>query len=90
MLEHFGQTPIIVRSSSVLEDSFKGAFAGKYESIFLANQGSPEHRLNQFEAAVRRVYSSVVNEDALAYRRQRGLDRQQECTSSAKMRQNGF
>jgi hypothetical protein len=78
MLEHFGQAPIIVRSSSVLEDSFKGAFAGKYESIFLANQGSPGHRLNQFEAAVRRVYSSVMNEDAVAYRLQRGLGRQQE------------
>jgi hypothetical protein len=78
MLEHFEQMPIIVRSSSIMEDSFKGAFAGKYESIFLSNQGNPEHRLNQFEAAVRRVYSSLMNEDALAYRRQRGLHQQQE------------
>lgn len=78
MLEHLGRVPIIVRSSSIMEDSFRGAFAGKYESIFLANQGDAAHRLGQFEAAVRRVYSSVMNEDALAYRRQKGLDREQE------------
>ncbi len=78
MLERLGRVPIIVRSSSTMEDSFRGAFAGKYESIFLANQGNAAHRLSQFEAAVRRVYSSVMNEDALAYRRQKGLDRQQE------------
>ena len=78
ILEQLGPVPIIVRSSSVMEDSFRGAFAGKYESIFLANQGNPAHRLDQFEAAVRRVYSSVMNEDALAYRRQKGFDRQQE------------
>lgn len=35
MLEHFGQIPIIVRSSSFLEDGFGNAFAGKYESVFL-------------------------------------------------------
>jgi hypothetical protein len=78
MLEQFEQIPIIVRSSSLMEDSFQGAFAGKYESIFLANQGDLEHCLSQFEAAVRRVYSSVMNADALVYRRQRGLDQQQE------------
>ena len=34
MLEYFGQSPIIVRSSSLLEDGFGNAFAVKYESIF--------------------------------------------------------
>ena len=29
MLDYFGQTPIIVRSSSFLEDGFGNAFAGK-------------------------------------------------------------
>jgi hypothetical protein len=37
MLDYFGQTPIIVRSSSFLEDGFGNAFAGKYESYFLVN-----------------------------------------------------
>ena len=41
MIEYFGQSPIIVRSSSLLEDAFGNAFAGKYESIFCVNQGSP-------------------------------------------------
>jgi len=77
-IEYFGQSPIIVRSSSLLEDSFGNAFAGKYESLFLVNQGDPEQRYSQFEEAVRRVYASTMDEDALAYRLQRGLDQQDE------------
>ncbi|MFA9379960.1 MAG: PEP/pyruvate-binding domain-containing protein, partial [Acetanaerobacterium sp.] len=73
MLEYFGQSPIIVRSSSLLEDDFGNAFAGKYESVFCANQGTPEERYQAFEQAVRRVYASMMNEDALAYRLSRRL-----------------
>lgn len=73
MLEYFGQAPIIVRSSSLLEDGFGNAFAGKYESVFCANQGDPEERFNNFLEAVRTVYASTMNPDALAYRLQRGL-----------------
>ncbi|MBN2289755.1 MAG: PEP/pyruvate-binding domain-containing protein [Candidatus Glassbacteria bacterium] len=78
MLEYFGQYPIIVRSSSLLEDSFGNAFAGKYESFFLVNQGSPEQRYQQLEEAVRSIFASTMSEDALAYRLQRGLDRAEE------------
>ncbi len=78
MLEYFGQSPIIVRSSSLLEDAFGNAFAGKYESFFCANQGTPEQRYDNFEEAVRRIFSSTLNEDALTYRLQRGLDEQDE------------
>jgi hypothetical protein len=78
MIEYFGQSPIIVRSSSLLEDAFGNAFAGKYESLFCVNQGSPEERYNRFEEAVRRVFASTMNEDALAYRLQRGLDQRDE------------
>jgi len=74
LIEYFGQSPIIVRSSSLLEDAFGNAFAGKYESLFCVNQGSPERRFVDFRDSVRRVYSSMMNEDALAYRLQRGLD----------------
>jgi hypothetical protein len=77
-IDYFGQSPIIVRSSSLLEDSFGNAFAGKYESLFLVNQGDPEQRYSQFEEAVRRVYASTMGKDALAYRLQRGLDQQDE------------
>lgn len=73
MLEYFGQSPIIVRSSSLLEDNFGNAFAGKYESVFCANQGTPEERYEAFEQAVRIVYASTMNEDALEYRMNRGL-----------------
>ncbi|ATW27340.1 PEP/pyruvate-binding domain-containing protein [Candidatus Formimonas warabiya] len=73
MLEHFGQSPIVVRSSSLLEDGFGNAFAGKYVSIFCVNQGTPEQRYQEFEKAVRTAYASTMNEDALNYRLQRGL-----------------
>ncbi len=75
LIEYFGASPIIVRSSSLLEDGFGNAFAGKYESIFCANQGTPEQRYLAFAEAVKRIYASAMGEDALAYRKQRGLDR---------------
>jgi len=78
IIEYFGQSPIIVRSSSLLEDSFGNAFAGKYESIFLVNQGDPQQRYAEFENAVRRTYASTMDENALMYRLQRGLDQQDE------------
>src|SRR4030042_270471 len=78
MIEYFGQSPIIVRSSSLLEDAFGNAFAGKYESVFCVNQGSPEQRYADFEEAVRTVYASTMSEDALTYRLERGLDQQDE------------
>jgi len=73
MIDYYGQAPIIVRSSSLLEDGFTDAFAGKYRSEFCANQGSPEERLEAFLRAVKLVYASALNPDALAYRHRRGL-----------------
>ncbi|SPD75642.1 Pyruvate phosphate dikinase PEP/pyruvate-binding [uncultured Desulfobacterium sp.] len=78
MLEYFGQSPIIVRSSSLLEDAVGSAFAGKYDSFFCVNQGPPEKRYEAFEEAVKRIFASTMNEDALAYRLQRGLDQMDE------------
>lgn len=78
IVEYFGTSPFIVRSSSLLEDAFGNAFAGKYESIFCVNQGSPEERYAQFEHAVRQIYASSMNEDALSYRLQRGLGNEDE------------
>ena len=73
MLDYFGQAPIIVRSSSLLEDSFGNAFAGKYRSEFCPNQGSPDARLDQFLRAIKAVYASALSPDALAYRERRGM-----------------
>jgi len=78
LIEYFGQSPIIIRSSSLLEDSFGNAFAGKYESIFNVNQGTPEKRYAAFEDTVRRVFASTMNEDALTYRLQRGMSQREE------------
>ncbi|PKL41409.1 MAG: phosphoenolpyruvate synthase [Spirochaetae bacterium HGW-Spirochaetae-1] len=78
IIEYFGQSPFIVRSSSLLEDAYGHAFAGKYESYFCVNQGSPQERYQEFTRAIRLVYASTMNEDALAYRLQRGLDQMDE------------
>jgi hypothetical protein len=73
LLDYFGQAPIIVRSSSLLEDNYGNAFAGKYESVFCANQGPRHIRLDDFINAVRTIYASSMSEEALSYRAERGL-----------------
>lgn len=73
MLDYFGQAPIVVRSSSLLEDAFGNAFAGKYVSVFCPNQGTRQQRLDQFLSAVREVYASSLSEQALIYRAKRGV-----------------
>ncbi len=73
MLDYFGQSPIVVRSSSLLEDNFGNTFAGKYESLFCVNQKSREHRLDIFQRAVKSIYASSMSREALTYRAQRGL-----------------
>jgi len=73
MLDYFGQSPIIVRSSSLLEDNFGNSFSGKYESVFLANQGTQQNRLEEFLDAVRFIYASSMSEQALLYRAERGV-----------------
>ena len=78
LLEYYGQDPIIVRSSSILEDGFGNAFAGKYESVFCPNAGDMEHRLQEFEDAVRTVYASTMSKSALDYRSRRGLQARDE------------
>lgn len=65
--------PIIVRSSSLLEDSFGAAFSGKYKSLFVPNTGSEEERLNRLMDAIAEVYSSTFGPDPIEYRRERGL-----------------
>jgi hypothetical protein len=89
MLDYFGQSPFIVRSSSLLEDNFGNSFAGKYESIFCANQGPRERRLEDFLAAVRTIYASTMSERALRYRANRGLLDQDEQMALLVMRVSG-
>jgi len=89
MLDYFGQSPIIVRSSSLLEDNYGNSFAGKYESVFCPNQGPRERRLEDFLSAVRTVYASTMSEKALRYREQRGLLHHDEQMALLVMRVSG-
>ncbi|HPK26742.1 MAG TPA: PEP/pyruvate-binding domain-containing protein [Anaerolineaceae bacterium] len=73
ILSMAGRKPLIVRSSSLLEDNFGTAFAGKYESIYLPNQGEPEDNLRAMQQAMARIYASTLNPNALLYRKSRGL-----------------
>lgn len=73
VLARIGDSPLIVRSSSLLEDNFGFAFAGKYNSYFCPNQGTVEENLNQLLDAVRRVYASTLNPDAILYRQKHRL-----------------
>ncbi|MBP5310567.1 MAG: phosphoenolpyruvate synthase, partial [Lachnospiraceae bacterium] len=78
IIEYYGQDPYIIRSSSILEDGFGNAFAGKYESVFCVNRGSIEERLDEFENAIKIVYASSMSLSALDYRKRRGLDERDE------------
>lgn len=73
LLEKVGRLPLIVRSSSLLEDNFGTSFAGKYESVFCPNQGNSADNLRELTRAIIRVYTSTLNPNALLYRRSKGL-----------------
>ncbi len=73
VLDEFGDHPLIVRSSSLLEDRAGSAFSGKYKSLFLANQGAKEKRLEALLDAIAEVYASTFGPDPIEYRSERGL-----------------
>ena len=73
VLDDLGDVPLIVRSSSLLEDRTGSAFSGKYKSLFLANQGTKRERLQALKDAVAEVYASIFGPDALEYRAERNL-----------------
>jgi hypothetical protein len=73
MLNNIGNKPLIVRSSSLLEDNFGTSFAGKYESVYLPNQGTLQENLIALIKGMARIYASTLNPAALLYRRSKGL-----------------
>ncbi|TFG71950.1 MAG: hypothetical protein E4H27_03565 [Anaerolineales bacterium] len=73
LLEELGKTPLIVRSSSLLEVHFGAALAGKYKSVFCPNQGTLEENLAELQKAIAVVYASTLSPDALLYRKNMGL-----------------
>ena len=72
-LDELGDGPLIVRSSSLLEDSEGSAFSGKYRSLFLVNTGNKDERLNALLDAIAEVYASIMGPDPIQYRKERGL-----------------
>jgi len=73
IIRDFKDRPIIVRSSSLLEDNFGYAFSGKYKSLFVPNLGTEEERLHTLMDAIAEVYASTFSPDPIEYRRERGL-----------------
>lgn len=73
LLDQIGRHPVIVRSSSMLEDNFGTSFAGKYDSHFCPNQGTPEENLAALTRAIALTYASTLKPEALLYRRSKGL-----------------
>ena len=73
VLDELANQPLIVRSSSLLEDRSGATFSGKYKSLFLANQGSKKQRLEELLDAIAEVYASIFNPDVIEYRAERGL-----------------
>ena len=72
-LDDFGTKPLVVRSSSLLEDRLGSAFSGKYKSLFIANQGNKQERLDALLDAIAEVYASTIGPDPIGYRAERGL-----------------
>lgn len=73
ILDNLGTHPLIVRSSSLLEDRIGTAFCGKYASVFVANQGTLEQRLRALLGAIAEVYASIMAPDPILYRREHNL-----------------
>lgn len=73
ILDDIKTNPIVVRSSSILEDSFEASFTGKYKSLFLSNTGTKSERLSALADAIAEVYASTFNPDAIEYRKKNNL-----------------
>jgi hypothetical protein len=66
--EKTGGNPVIVRSSSALEDQAGASFAGMYESKIC-----PGDDFEKFLDAIKTVYVSVFSAKVMRYRKQKGL-----------------
>ncbi len=73
LLRQIGNSPMVVRSSSLLEDNFGSSFAGKYHSYFCPNQGTDAENLEALLDAIKRIFASTLNPDAISYRQRHGL-----------------
>ena len=72
-LDDMGDRPLVVRSSSLLEDRIGSSFSGKYKSLFLANRGTKRERMIALLDAIAEVYASIFSPDPIEYRAERGM-----------------
>jgi hypothetical protein len=72
-LDDLSDGPIIVRSSSLLEDRLGVSFSGQYKSLFLVNQGSKQRRLNALMDAIAEVYACTFSPLPINARAEQGL-----------------
>ncbi len=73
VLDNCEDSPLIIRSSSLLEDQIDTAFSGKYKSLFITNIGSRKERLKQLVEGILEVYASIFSADSIQYRKERNL-----------------
>ncbi len=73
MLNDFGEHPLIVRSTSLLEDRQYSIFAGKYKSLFISNQGTKKERIDELTDAIAEIYASTFGPDPIEYRIEKDL-----------------
>ena len=72
-LDDFGDVPLVVRSSSLLEDQLGAEFSSMYASRFVANRGPKAERLRSLLDAIAEVYASVYSAGPIGFRAERGL-----------------
>ncbi|MBN2655485.1 MAG: PEP/pyruvate-binding domain-containing protein [Spirochaetales bacterium] len=73
-LEKIGDdAPLILRSSTLLEDNMGYSFSGKYDSIFISNQGKIKDRVDEFIWAFKKVHISTFALDPIIYRQDHNL-----------------
>lgn len=73
-LEKIGDdSPLILRSSTLLEDNMGYSFSGKYDSIFISNKGKIKDRIDEFVSAFKKVHISTYALDPIIYRQDHDL-----------------
>lgn len=72
-LDDFGEKPLIVRSSNILDEHIGPSFFKKCRSVFVANQGTKQERLAGLVEAVAKVYASAFSPDLIEHRVSRGI-----------------
>lgn len=73
ILQNTEGSPLILRSSSYLEDGVGYSFSGKYDSVFISNRGTLEERFQELIQGIKDVYLSLYSAHAIEYRRDKNL-----------------